>query len=63
MKYSMTGQEKGDLKAFNMGDCLIEVTAWTGFPVCLSTYTRKNLPVMLQKTSFFQTPGKMPTLM
>ena len=28
MKFSMTGQEKYDL--FNIGDCLIEVTAWAG---------------------------------
>jgi hypothetical protein len=28
MKFSMTGQEKGDL--LNTGDCLIDVTAWAG---------------------------------
>ena len=28
----MTGQEKGDL-LINTGDCLIEVTTWTGFTV------------------------------
>jgi len=31
MKYSMSGLEKGYI--FNTGDCLIEVTAWTGFTV------------------------------
>jgi len=30
MKFSMTGQEKGD---FNTGDCLIEVTSWAGLAV------------------------------
>ena len=28
MKFSMTGQEKGDL--LKQGECLIEVTAWAG---------------------------------
>ena len=31
MKFSMTGQEKGDLLI--QGDCLIEVTAWAGLTV------------------------------
>jgi hypothetical protein len=31
MKFSMIGQEKCDL--CNIGDCLIEVTAWTGLTV------------------------------
>ena len=31
MKFSMTGQEKGEL--LNTGDCLIEVTALAGLPV------------------------------
>ena len=31
MKFSMIGQEKGDL--INTDDCLIEVTAWVGLPV------------------------------
>ena len=31
MKFSMTGQEKGDLLIqVTTGDCLIEVTAWEG---------------------------------
>jgi len=33
MKFFMTGQEKGDLTAFNTGDCSIEVTAWVGLTV------------------------------
>ena len=35
MNFSMTGQEKK--RPFNTGDCLIEVSTWTGFTV----YTRK----------------------
>ena len=39
MKFSMTGQEKGDL--FNTSDCLIEVTTWAGLTV-LDTYIEWN---------------------
>jgi hypothetical protein len=33
MNFFMTGQEKGDLTAFNTGDCSIEVIAWVGLTV------------------------------
>ena len=34
MKFSMTGQEKGDLLiVLNTGDCLIEVTTWAGLTI------------------------------
>jgi len=33
MKFSMTGQEKG--QPFNIDDCLIEVTAWAGLTVAM----------------------------
>ena len=34
MKCSMTGQEKGDI--------LIQVTAWTGLTICLSSHVIYN---------------------
>ena len=39
MKFSMTGQEKGDLLI--SGDCLIEVTAWACLTVYIYIYSRE----------------------
>ena len=37
MKFSVTGQEKGDFLKYYAGDCLIEVTAWAGLTELLNS--------------------------